>query len=162
MSAFTPKPVIETVSRRGCRGVAVACLLIASVVPASAANNATMAGGRQTIALGDRATFPVQTSKQQSTDFSGWCELTAAGSASVVFDGRHYIPLSEPAVGDVINFNGPGVRRFEMSGTFEASSGNASISFYFANVPVAFCFGGGDCATVGEGSGSVIVECGQN
>ena len=151
MSTFTLRSVIAAV-----------CLLVASVVPVLAASNATMAGGRQTIALGERATFPIQVSKEQSTEFSGWCELTSAGSASVVFDGRHYIPLSEPAVGDVINFNGPSVRRFEMSGTFEASSGDASISFFFANVPVAFCFGGGDCATVGESSGSIVAECGQN
>jgi hypothetical protein len=64
-------------------------------------------------------------------------------------------------VGDVINFNQPGTRRFELTGSFEASSSDASISFYFARVPVAFCFGGGDCATVGEGSGSIIVACGQ-
>ncbi len=162
MPKSTHNPTVNAVLRRARHSIAAACLMIASVGPVSAADTATMTGGSHTIALGERATFSIQTRADQSTEFSGWCELTSAGSASVVFDGRHYIPLSEPAVGDVINFNGPGVRRFEMAGTFEASLGEANISFYFANVPVAFCFGGGDCATVSESAGSVVAECGQN
>jgi hypothetical protein len=130
--------------------------------PAFADNRATMSGGEYSIGLNERATFPVQTSSDQSTEFSGWCELSASGSASVVVDGRHYIPLSEPAIGDVVTFNGAGTRRFEMTGTFQANAGDAEISFYFASVPVAFCFGGGDCASVEEGSGAIAVSCGQH
>lgn len=134
---------------------------IAVSAPVFAENRASIAGGSQTIALHERASFPVSTRSDQSTDFSGWCELQAAGSASVVVDGRHYVPLSEPAIGDVVTFNGPGKRRFEMTGTFQANAGDAEISFYFASVPVAFCFGGGDCASVAEGSSAIAVSCGQ-
>lgn len=126
-----------------------------------AATVATMQTDTQTISIGERASFPVKSSASGSSEFSGWCELKTGGAASVVFDGRHYIPLSEPAVGDVINFNGPGERRFEMTGTFEANDGASEISFFFSNVPVAFCFGGGDCATVSEASAAVTVSCGQ-
>lgn len=124
-------------------------------------SNATMSSADHTIALHERATFPITTRSDQSTEFSGWCELTSGGSASVIVDGRHYVPLSEPAIGDVITFNGAGKRRFEMTGTFQANGGDAELSFYFASVPVAFCFGGGDCASVENGSNAVAVSCGQ-
>jgi len=155
-SKFSHRVIDRPRLRRGSAGLAAVCLMVASASPVLAGDNAVMPGASFTIAVGERATFPVQTHSELSTEFSGWCELKSAGSASVVFDGRHYIPLSH-----VINFNGPGERRFEMTGTFEASSGAASISFFFSGVPVAFCFGGGDCASVGEGSGSVAVSCGQ-
>jgi len=122
---------------------------------------ATMSNADHTISLHERATFPVATRTDQSTEFSGWCELASGGSASVIVDGRHYVPLSEPAIGDVVTFNGAGKRRFEMTGTFQANRGDAEISFYFASVPVAFCFGGGDCASVESGSNAIIVSCGQ-
>lgn len=126
------------------------------------AENARLSGGSQSISLGDRASFPVMTRPDRSTEFTGWCELVAHGAASIVFDGRHYIPLSEPAVGDMINFNAGQTRRFEMTGTFEANDGAADLSFYYANVPSSFCFAGADCSTVSEGSESVTVSCGQN
>lgn len=141
---------------------AALCLTAIATGPVVAADNAILSGGSKSIGVGDRATFPVQTRSDRSTEFSASCDLESAGSAIVLFDGRHYIPLSEPAVGDVISFNGAGTRRFDLTGTFEANSGDAEISFFFANVPVAFCFGGGDCASVEEASPSVSVTCGQN
>lgn len=134
-------------------------MLLAS--PALASEQATIEGGTQTIALGERASFPVAASGAGSTEFSGWCEVKATGAASVVFDARDYIPLSEPAVGDVINFPRRATRRFEMTGTFQKSAGNSYIGFYFLGVPAAFCFGSGACSTVEEGSASVTASCGQ-
>ncbi len=129
--------------------------------PVLASEQATLEGGTQTIGLGERASFPVAASGAGSTEFSGWCEVKAAGAASVVFDARDYIPLSEPAVGDVINFPGSGTRRFEMTGTFQQSTGNSYIGFFFSGVPAAFCFGGGACSSVEEGSASITASCGQ-
>ncbi|MEQ9517831.1 MAG: hypothetical protein RLN89_00180 [Parvibaculum sp.] len=142
--------------------IAVSMLALFSMSAAMASETATMTGATYVIGVGERASFPVRSASDQSSEFVGWCELKTAGSASIVFDARHYVPLSEPAVGDVINFNGPGERRFEMTGTFEANDGASEMSFFFANVPVAFCFGGGDCASVGEGSATISVSCGQN
>jgi len=120
-----------------------------------------MTGGTQTIGLGERASFPVEADGASSTEFAGWCEIEASGAASVVFDARDYIPLSEPAVGDVINFPRRGKRRFEMTGTFQASAGNSYIGFFFSGVPASFCFGSGACSTVEEGSAGVTATCGQ-
>ncbi|WOF73320.1 hypothetical protein QMT40_000950 [Parvibaculaceae bacterium PLY_AMNH_Bact1] len=129
--------------------------------PGFASEQATIEGGTQTIALGERASFLVAASGAGSMEFSGWCEIKSTGAASVVFDARDYIPLSEPAVGDVINFPRRSTRRFEMTGTFQKSAGNSYIGFYFSGVPAAFCFGSGACSTVEEGSASVTASCGQ-
>lgn len=135
--------------------------LISLVSSAYASEQARLEGGTQTIGLGERASFPVAASSTGSSEFSGWCEVKASGAASVVFDARDYIPLSEPAVGDVINFPRPDTRRFEMTGTFQKSTGNSYIGFYFSGVPAAFCFGGGACSSVEEGSASITASCGQ-
>jgi len=140
-------------------GLIVSMMLL--VPTAFAAEQATMTGGTQTIGLGERASFPVEADGATSTEFVGWCELEAGGAASVVFDARDYIPLSEPAVGDVINFPRRGKRRFEMTGTFQASAGNSYIGFFFSGVPASFCFGSGACSTVEEGSAGVTATCGQ-
>lgn len=138
---------------------AVSALLLVS--PVLASERATIEGGTQTISLGERASFPVAASGSGSSEFSGWCEVRATGAASVVFDARDYIPLSEPAVGDVINFPRRGTRRFEMTGTFQKSAGNSYIGFFFSGVPAAFCFGSGACSNVDERSASITASCGQ-
>lgn len=143
------------------KGTVMSLLLVFCSPAAQALETATMQDATHTISVGERARFPVMSRSDQSSEFSGWCVLKTKGAASIVFDGRHYIPLSPPAVGDVINFSTPGERRFEMTGTFEANDGASEISFFFSGVPVAFCFGGGDCASVSEGSSSVSVACGQ-
>jgi len=149
-------------SHRLSQRIAAATLSVLFLVPSAvAAEQATMNGGTQTIGLGERASFPVEANGASSTEFAGWCEVEASGAASIVFDARDYIPLSEPAVGDVINFPRHGKRRFEMTGTFQASAGNSYIGFFFSGVPASFCFGGGECSTVEEGSAGVTATCGQ-
>ncbi len=153
---------IEMMSQRSTMKFAAAVWSVLMLTsPGIASEQATLEGGTQTIALGERASFPVAASGAGSTEFSGWCEVKATGAASVVFDARDYIPLSEPAVGDVINFPSGGTRRFEMTGTFQKSAGNSYIGFFFSGVPAAFCFGGGACSTVEEGSASITASCGQ-
>jgi hypothetical protein len=149
-------------SHRILQKLAAATLSMLILVPSAiASEQAVMTGGTKTIGLGERASFPVQANGASSTEFAGWCELEASGAASVVFDARDYIPLSEPAVGDVINFPRRGKRRFEMTGTFQKSAGNSYIGFFFSGVPAAFCFGSGACSTVEEGSAGITATCGQ-
>ncbi len=147
--------------RQTVKAAAVALTTLFFMTSVMASEQAKLEGGTQTIGLGERASFPVAASSSGSTEFAGWCEVKSTGAASVVFDARDYIPLSEPTVGDVINFPRRGTKRFEMTGTFQQSAGNSYIGFFFSGVPAAFCFGSGACSTVEEGSAAITASCGQ-
>lgn len=136
-------------------------LLMATGQPAFAVD-AGFAGGEQDITLHERASFPVQTNSGQTSEFTAWCEITSlGGSATVMFDGEGYVPLSDPNVGDMIMLQGGASRRFELTGTFEARE-EGEIAFYFSNIPAGFCFPGQQCAKVEDGSSKVHVKCGAN
>lgn len=124
--------------------------------------DAVFTGGEKEITLHERASFPVQTNTGQTSEFSAWCEITSlGGSATVMFDGDGYVPLSDPNVGDMVMLQGGATRRFELTGTFEAGA-EGEIAFYFANIPAGFCFPGQQCAKVEDGSEKVHVKCGGN
>ena len=112
------------------------------------------------LAMGETAHFAVTSSTRESSDFKARCELTGSGGlVSVTFDAEHYIPLSEPAVGDVITLQAGEVRRYDMVGTFQANSGDAFFAFTFSTTPQAFCFPGMDCGAAAVGGKSVRVSC---
>lgn len=143
-------------------GAMLVGIMLAMTGQAAFAVDAGFTGGEHEISLHERASFPVQTNTDQTSEFSAWCEITSlGGSASVMFDGEGYVPLSNPNVGDMIMLKGGVTQRFELTGTFEAVE-EGEIAFYFSNVPAGFCFPGQQCAKVEDGSEKVHVKCGGN
>jgi hypothetical protein len=128
----------------------------------SAGERAMLKAGEQTIALGRTAEFPIASSSAQSSELSAWCELSAAGRATLTFDGDRYVPLSEPAVGDVVTLSPNEKRRIELHGTVEANEGDAYVAFIFSDVPAALCFPGMQCDGVSTGARDVRVLCGND
>ena len=114
------------------------------------------------IQLGEAAEFAVHSAQDTSTDLHAWCEVTASGRASLTFDGEHYIPLSEPAVGDIVSLAPGETRRFDLTGAVEANKGNAYIAFAFTDVPTAMCFPGQKCDGAAAGAQNVKVACGNS
>lgn len=123
---------------------------------------ATLEAGEHLIVLGEAAEFAVQSAPDTSMDLQAWCEVTASGRASLTFDGEHYIPLSEPAVGDIISLSPGETRRFDLTGSVEANKGNAYIAFAFSDVPTAMCFPGQQCDGAAAGAQNVKVVCGNS
>ena len=131
-----------------------------SLLPVIAyAATATIEAGEHVIQLGEAAEFAIQSSSETSTDLQASCEVTASGRASVLFDGEHYIPLSEPAVGDIVSLAPGETRRFDLTGSVEANKGNAYIAFAFTDVPSAMCFPGQKCEGAAAGAQNVKVIC---
>lgn len=139
-----------------CAGV----LLVST--PSLASGKATLAAGEQIIHVGEVAQFAITSSATVSEDLNAWCEVTTGGRASLTFDGDHYIPLSEPSVGDVISFAPNESRRYELTGSVEANRGDAYIAFAFTGVPSAMCFPGQQCNGAAAGAQDVKVACGNN
>ena len=84
---------------------------------ASASEAAVLNTGDHTIGVGQIAEFPIISSKGQSSELHAWCEVSAGGRATLTFDGDHYVPLSEPAVGDTLTLSPNETRRIELQGT---------------------------------------------
>lgn len=142
------------------RALWLAGLLVIGVTPAAlAGGNAKLNAGEQVIEMGEAAQFDIASSSAASSDIQAWCEVSTAGRASLMFDGEHYIPLSEPSVGDVVSLATGETRRFELHGTVEANSGGAYIAFAFTGVPTAMCFPGMQCDGAAAGATSVKVTC---
>tara|TARA_R110002124_G_scaffold69525_3_gene186941 strand:- start:2611 stop:3060 length:450 start_codon:yes stop_codon:yes gene_type:complete len=139
----------------------IALPLLALPVAAQAAS-ASLEAGEHLIQLGEAAEFAVHSASDTSTDLQAWCEVTASGRASLTFDGEHYIPLSEPAVGDIISLEPGETRRFDLTGSVEANKGNAYIAFAFSDVPTAMCFPGQKCDGATAGAQNVKVSCGNS
>lgn len=169
------KNTLTTTSKRSLKSIRlfqsvrapIQCALVAGLLAMMGAQSAhavdaKFVGGDQEIGLHERASFPVQTSTSQTSEFTAWCEVSSlGGSATVMFDGEGYVPLSDPNVGDMIMLNGGETRRFELAGTFEAG-GEGEVAFYFANIPAGFCFPGQQCAKVEDGGEKVRVKCGAH
>lgn len=122
---------------------------------------ASLTDGQYILHVGETAEFAIKSTASQSSDLHAWCELSAGGSATVTFDGDHYVPLSEPAVGDIVTLAAGETRRIELQGTIEANNGNAYIAFAFTGVPVAMCFPGMKCDGATNGARDVKVRCGN-
>lgn len=121
---------------------------------------ARLEAASRVLAPGETARFSIEAGRDRSSELRGWCELSASGAASLGFDGEHYVPLSEPAVGDVITLSAGETRRYEITGTVERNAGDAYIAFTFTGVPAAMCFPGMQCEGAGKGASSVSVSCG--
>jgi len=147
--------------RQSVAGCALVSLLIGTTA-AMAAGKATLKEGEHVIHVGETAEFPIQSSSDASTEFSAWCEVSTGGRASITFDGDHYIPMSDPAVGDVISFAPNETRRYDLAGSVEANRGDAYIAFAFTGVPQAVCFPGQQCEGAAAGAVEVKVKCANN
>jgi hypothetical protein len=132
------------------------------VSPALCAVPATLEAAEQVIQKGEVAEFKITSNKTTSSELHAWCEIAATGSASLTFDGDHYVPLSEPAVGDIVTLSAGETRRYRLDGSVEANRGDAYIAFAFTDVPAAMCFPGMQCNGTAAGAKSVKVTCGNN
>ncbi|MGB5092704.1 MAG: hypothetical protein WBN97_05275 [Parvibaculum sp.] len=121
---------------------------------------ARLQGATQTIALGETARFPIASSSTRSTELHARCDLVSGGgSASLIFDGDHYVPLSDPEVGAAIAIDSTTPRHFDLTGTIEANKGDAYIAFYFASAPQTMCFPGMSCDGKEKVAAKIDVTC---
>lgn len=132
------------------------------MMSAASAGTTGLTAGEHVIHVGETAQFDIGSAQSTSSDLSAWCEVSAGGRATLTFDGEHYIPLSEPNVGDNITLSPGEVRRYDLTGTVEANKGDAYIAFYFSDVPAAMCFPGMQCDGASAGAVEVKVACGNN
>jgi hypothetical protein len=142
-----------------------AILLLAAIAlplaAAPAAANALLQEGTTKISTGESAFFPVTGGEKGPANLSAQCEIgDVGGTASITFDGEHYVPLSDPPVGTVITLSHGDTRSYDLSGIVDASSGGeAYIAFHFTGVPAPMCFPGMDCGGAEGASSSVTVTC---
>lgn len=141
--------------------VALAFYLSSSVLAfAAQAATARIEEGSKVLAAGESAEFRITPRTEVSADLSVSCDVSSGGSASIMFDGEHYIPLSEPSVGEVLTFSAGETRHFDLVGSVEKNEGDAYIAFSFTGAPTAMCFPGMDCATgAGASAKNVKVVC---
>lgn len=134
--------------------------LLFFAAPAHAAK-ATLEGGTVTLTEGESASFPISGGESGPADLSAQCAIgDVNGTASLTFDGEHYVPLSAPAVGDVLTLSGGDTRNYDLAGVVDASGGGeAYIAFHFTGAPAPMCFPGMPCDGAEGKSGSVTVTC---
>lgn len=154
------RPVFSCFGRSGLSFPAICMAVILLALPASA-SAARIEDGVKRITEGEAARFKVDAPRDATSEFRAFCELTAeGGSVNVAVDGIHYVPLSPPAVGDVLTLQPGEVRSYEMTGTFEPNrTGEAEIGFIFSGSPAGFCFPGQQCAETAEAAAALKVEC---
>lgn len=131
-------------------------------VPAAhAAAQARIEEGVKEVGPRAAARFKIDAPADQASEFAGRCTLTAVGgSVNVAVDGVHYVPLSAPAIGDVLTLQPGESRTYEMTGTFAPNErGDAEIAFIFNGSPAGFCFPGQQCAKAAEGATALRAEC---
>ncbi|HEY4345463.1 MAG TPA: hypothetical protein VGN05_14020 [Parvibaculum sp.] len=136
--------------------------LLLTAMPAFSAEPAKLEAGEHVLKKGETAEFKIASSAATSSELHAWCEVAAGGNASLMFDGDHYIPLSEPTVGDTISLAAGENRRYELEGTVEANKGDAYIAFAFTGAPTSMCFPGMQCDGAAAGAQEVKVACGNN
>lgn len=136
---------------------AVAAMLTA-ILLAGTARAATLEGGSITIKRGEQAKFAIVGSAVPS-DLRADCTLSdIAGSASLMFDGEHYIAMSDLAVGETITLRRGETREYRLAGVADAAAGGY-IAFNFTGAAAAMCFPGMACDGAGDGATSVTVTC---
>ncbi len=140
------------------RAALMLALALVAGGPASAAAVATLEGGTATIAEGETASFPIGGASNGPADLRARCEISdVSGTASLTFDGEHYVPLSDPAVGEVITLSRGDTRAYELVGVADGS--DAYVAFHFTGAPAAMCFPGMNCDGAEGAAGSVTVSC---
>ncbi|MEQ8267600.1 MAG: hypothetical protein RH982_10420 [Parvibaculum sp.] len=121
---------------------------------------ATLEGGTVTIGEGETASFPILGAGDGPADLNAQCSITdVSGTASITFDGEHYVPLSDPAIGEVITLSGGERRDYQLIGVADAQGGEAYVAFHFTGAPAPMCFPGMNCSGAEGASGSVTVTC---
>lgn len=134
-------------------------MLFAVAFLATTAQAATIESGSFTIRSGEQAKFPIASSGAPS-DLHAQCTLSdVAGSASLIFDGEHYIAMSDLAVGETVTLKRGETREYRLSGVVDAPNGGAYIAFNFTGAAAAMCFPGMDCGGAEDGASSVTVSC---
>jgi len=126
---------------------------------ATAAAAATLEGGTIKIKSGEQAKFPIAASGPPS-DLRAQCRLSdVGGSASLIFDGEHYVPMSDLAVGEVVTLSRGDNREFNVSGVVDAAQGGAYLAFNFTGAAASMCFPGMPCDGAEDGATTVTVTC---
>ncbi len=134
-------------------------LAVLAAAPALAAS-AKLEGGTVTLKEGESAEFPISGGGNGPANLDAQCELgDVSGSASITFDGEYYVPLSEPAVGDVITLSRGDTRSYHLAGVVDSKGQDAYVAFRFGGAAAAMCFPGMDCSGAEGKSGSVTVTC---
>ncbi|HUD52601.1 hypothetical protein [Parvibaculum sp.] len=136
-------------------------LLALTGVSAAEAATAKIEEGEKVISKGESAEFKVTAPRDTSSELAAWCEVSAGGVAKLIFDGEHYVPLSEPTVGDATTLQPGESKRYELNGTVEKNKGDAYIAFVFTDIPQAMCFPGMQCGNAAGGAQTVKVVCGN-
>lgn len=132
--------------------------VLAALLPA-AAQAATLDGGSITIRQGEQAKFAIASGATPS-DLRARCTLDeVGGSASLMFDGEHYIAMSDLAVGEAITLTRGERRDYALAGVVDAPAGGAYIAFNFTGAAAAMCFPGMACDGAGGSAASVTVTC---
>ncbi len=116
-------------------------------------------GGTVTLHEGETASFAIKGVPGGPADLHAECRISdVSGSASLTFDGEHYVPLSDPAVGETINLTGGETRDYKLMGVIDAEEG-AYVAFFFTGAPAAMCFPGMNCNGAEGEAGSVTLSC---
>ncbi len=132
--------------------------VLTAMLLAGAARAATLEGGSITIQRGEQARFAIAGS-DVPTDLRADCTLSdVGGSASLIFDGEHYIAMSDLAVGETITLRRGEMREYHLAGVVDAATGGY-IAFNFTGAAAAMCFPGMACDGAGDGATSVTVTC---
>lgn len=137
----------------------LACAALIAHGGAAWAADATLEGGTVTLHEGETASFAVAGVPGGPANLHAVCHIGEVnGTASLTFDGEHYVPLSDPAVGETINLTGGETRDYKLTGVIEVEEG-AYIAFFFTGAPAAMCFPGMNCNGAEGEAGSVSVSC---
>lgn len=143
----------------GISALAALAALAIGAAPALAAV-ATLEGGTVTLSEGETASFPISGANDGPSDLNAKCSISdVSGTASLTFDGEHYVPLSDPAIGEVITLSGGETRDYRLVGVADAQGSDAYIAFHFTGAPAPMCFPGMDCSGAEGKSGGVTVSC---
>jgi hypothetical protein len=130
------------------------------MAPVAHAANATLDGGTFVLKEGEQARFPIRADAGGPSDLHARCRIDdVGGAASLTFDGEYYVPLSDPAVGDVIALSRGDTRDYPLMGVVDPKGREAYIAFNFTGAPAPMCFPGMDCSGAEGASGSVTVTC---
>lgn len=140
--------------------LAALAMALLFAAPAHAAT-AALEGGTMTLGEGESASFPISGGENGPANLSAHCEIgDVNGTASLTFDGEHYVPLSAPAVGDVLTLSGGETLSYDLVGVVDASGGgDAYVAFHFTGAPAPMCFPGMPCNGAEGKSGNVTVTC---
>lgn len=134
--------------------------MLAAAGAGAHAAEAKLEGGTVTLTQGESATFPISGGGNGPANLDAQCDISdVSGSASITFDGEYYVPLSSPAVGDVITLSRGDTRSYQLAGVVDSQGRDAYVAFRFGGAAAAMCFPGMDCSGAEGEAGSVTISC---